>query len=417
MRFLHLADVHLDTAFASRSPEIAAELRKASRAAFEGAVDTAIRERVDAVLIAGDLFDGDRLSVGTESFLHETRSRLRASDIRVVYATGNHDPGGGSGPASLVRWPENVTLVQGPEPVTIEILREGTPVGLVTAAGHASAHVTEDLARAFPLPKGTLPHVALLHTQVRGSSGGERHEPYAPSDLSHLSTAGFDYWALGHVHLRQTLHEVPPVHYAGNPQGRNPRESGAKGALLVDLSRKDAPRVDFVELGPVRWETLRVSEIEGEIHVPALARRLESEWHAAREKDPGKPGTRWIARVELEGPSPLHRQLARADVVTDLRESLVSTLGLLDAEVRTADVRSLERVEDHLNRDDVLGETLRLARELASANGPSPSKALGLSKEMLAVSVDERRLDDVLRELLAGGDASLLDALLRRTDR
>jgi DNA repair exonuclease SbcCD nuclease subunit len=417
MRFLHLADVHLDSAFASHSRKIAVELRKASRAAFEGSVETAIRERVDALLIAGDLFDGERLTVETERFLHETLSRLRTSGIQVVYATGNHDPGGGAGPASLVRWPDNVSLIRGPEPVTVEILRDGEPVGLVSGAGHASARVTEDLSRRFPLPHRGPPHVALLHSQVRGSAGGEGHEPYAPSDLAHLSTAGYDYWALGHVHLRQTLSVDPPIHYPGNPQGRNPRETGAKGALLVDLSRKESPRVDFIELGPVRWETLRVKDLEGEGHVPALARRLEREWRAARQNDAGRPGTRWIARIELEGPSPLHRQLATGETLAELKDALVSTVGLLDAEVRASGVRSLERVEDHVRRDDVLGETLRLVRDLAAAPGASPAEALGVSRDLLATQVDALQLDDYLRELLASGDALLLDALLRSADR
>jgi hypothetical protein len=81
-------------------------------------------------------------------------------------------------------------------------------------------------------------------------------------------------------------------------------------------------------------------------------------------------------------------------------------------------VRSLERVEDHLERDDVLGEVLRLARALASGEeGASPSTALHLAPELFATRVDEKDLDDYLRALLQDGDAVLLDALLRSSDR
>jgi len=93
MRFLHIADVHLDTSFAGRSEEVRARLREASRQAFRNAVDLAIREDVHALLIAGDLFDGDRLSFQTERFLLEQVGRLNDQGISVVYATGNHDPG------------------------------------------------------------------------------------------------------------------------------------------------------------------------------------------------------------------------------------------------------------------------------------------------------------------------------------
>ena len=62
MRFIHAADIHLDAAFSSRSEDIRKRLREASRNAFKGLVDTALNEKVDAVLLAGDLFDDSRLS-------------------------------------------------------------------------------------------------------------------------------------------------------------------------------------------------------------------------------------------------------------------------------------------------------------------------------------------------------------------
>jgi DNA repair exonuclease SbcCD nuclease subunit len=251
---------------------------------------------------------------------------------------------------------------------------------------------------------------------VGDSVDAESHEPYAPSELSFLRTSGYDYWALGHVHVRQELSDRPPVHYPGNPQGRNPRETGAKGALLVDLSRKDSPGIDFIELGPVRWETLRIGGLEEVRHLPGLARHIEGEWRRVRGQDVARPGTRWIARFELEGASPLHGQLVSEETRAELRDALASGLGLLDVDVRTDGVRSLERVEDHLGRDDVLGETLRLIRNLAEG-GESPSATLALSADQMAHRVDPRELDAYIRELLEGGDADLLDALLWSADR
>ena len=93
MRFVHLADVHLDTSFAGRSATVRRRLREASREAFRRTADLAIREDANALLIAGDLFDGDRLSFQTERFLLEQMRRLEQHGVAVVYATGNHDPG------------------------------------------------------------------------------------------------------------------------------------------------------------------------------------------------------------------------------------------------------------------------------------------------------------------------------------
>jgi DNA repair protein SbcD/Mre11 len=418
MRFLHLADVHLDTAFSGRTPEVALTLQRASRTAFGRAVDAAIREEVDAVLIAGDLFDGDRLSIRTERYLHEVLARLGEASIPVVYVTGNHDPGGGAGPASRVQWPGHVRLIDHADPVTVEIRREGELRGMVTGAGHPSSRTTEDLSRRFPRPDPSHLHIALLHTQVTGSRGSESHDPYAPSELGFLESSGHDYWALGHVHARQCLSSHPPIHYPGNLQGRHPGETGAKGGLLVDLARRGAPTVDFLEFAPVRWETLRIVD-PPETHLPALARKIESKWREQRSLAGGTGGTEWILRLDVTGRSPLHRELAREETRDELRDVLGDALGLLDVQVRVTGIHSPRDPEDYLGRDDVLGEALRLARSLARPDGPSPTEVLGLAEERLAGSgeTSAEALDTYLRELLDGADTAILDAMLREDGR
>ena len=112
MRFIHAADIHLDTAFSSRSDEVRKRLREASRVAFERLVDLALAEQVHAVLLSGDLFDDGRLSFQTESFLLEQLHRLRQAVIPVVYATGNHDPGREGQRSAELAWPSNVTVVR-----------------------------------------------------------------------------------------------------------------------------------------------------------------------------------------------------------------------------------------------------------------------------------------------------------------
>jgi len=415
MRFLHLADVHLDTVFRSRSPEMSRTLRTASRTALERAVGVALHEGLDAVLIAGDLFDGDRLSIQTERFLGEAFSQLARADIPVIYVTGNHDPAGSAGPGARSSWPDSLVLIDSPHPVTVPVLRGGDVVGRVTGAGHASARVTSDLSREFPRPEGRVPHIALLHTQVSGSRASSAHEPYAPSQLPFLTSAGFDYWALGHVHARQELSESPAVHYPGNLQGRNPRETGARGGLVVELRRSSPASVRFIECGPVRWETLHITDIR-EADLPSLARRIEQEWWNQREVDPGENRPDWILRVELAGPSPAAPLLAREEQREELRDALTTHLGLLDAEIRCHALRSPVNVEDHLGREDVLGEVLRMIGELRRPGGASPREVLEVISEQLAGAgqVAPEALDDYLREILMNGEATVLSAMLER---
>src|SRR4029453_15589199 len=150
---------------------------------------------------------------------------------------------------------------------------------------------------------------AVLHTQVVGSRGADEHEPYAPCDLPRLLASGHDYWALGHVHLRQCLSEAPAVHYSGNTQGRTHRESGPRGGLLVELERGARAQVEFRAFGPVRFETVSVADIEGADSLERLLARMRAAWEAARRDDPGEPGTDWVVRFRFAGGTPSWRRL------------------------------------------------------------------------------------------------------------
>jgi DNA repair exonuclease SbcCD nuclease subunit len=406
MRFLHLADVHLDTPFAGRSPGLRNRLREASREALSAAVDCALAERVDAVVIAGDLFDGERLSFGTELFLLGQLERLRDSGIPVVYATGNHDPGARGGRS--LAWPDNVMLAGDARPVRVAVQRAGETVGFVTAAGHASAHETADLSRAFPKPAGELPEVAVLHTQVGGARSGEDHHPYAPSQLLELLASGYHYWALGHIHLRQCLSDVPAIHYPGNVLGRTARERGPKGGLLVDLSRPDAPRVAFRSFAPVRFETLEVRSLESESSVQGLVARVKRAWDDARRAEGTASGDGWIVRVVLAGPTPLARDLEEHEDRTALAGELEEALAVLDVDVWTRGTHPPPLAGDHRGRIDVLGESLRLLEQLRSGSAELP----GLRAEDLAAPEAREDLQGYVRTLLAGAEGEVLARLL-----
>ena len=150
----------------------------------------------------------------------------------------------------------------------------------------------EDLScRLKPRADTALPQVALLHTQVTSASESEVHQPYAPSSISNLRGAGFHYWALGHVHTRQKLSDSPSIYYCGNLQGRHPRETGAKGGLLVDLSDPAWPEVEFREFSRVRWEKLTVSTLSNVHTFEQLIDEVAAAWNKAQSANPGSADT------------------------------------------------------------------------------------------------------------------------------
>ena len=94
-------------------------------------MDLTIEEDADALLIAGDLFDNDWLTVATERVLTDELARLAAAGVTVVYATGNHDPGRVNYRARHISWPaRGFYLANSRQADRIPIMRGDEIVGL-----------------------------------------------------------------------------------------------------------------------------------------------------------------------------------------------------------------------------------------------------------------------------------------------
>ena len=414
MRLVHIADVHLDTGFANRKREVRDRLRQAARQAFKRCVDTTIEEQANALLVAGDLFDSKQVSLPTERFLLEQLARLEQAGIAVVYATGNHDPGR-MFQSGRLQWPENVTIADGPQPKTVKITnRNGEVVGWVTAVGHETGKVTVDISCEMrPQSDTSLPQVAVLHTQV-SSIATRVHRSYAPSNKEHLRSAGFHYWALGHVHRRQVVSEDPPIHYPGNLQGRNPTETGPKGGLLVDLNDPDHPQVEFRPFAPVCWQELVVDELDNISGLNQLEEHIGQKWKESRADDPAEPDTQWVAIIRLSGPAALWQELRDQAESEYLADCLVTKLDLIEAEVRSDAVQPPVSIDEYEHRPDVLGAILQLAKDVAAGNAGrlrlAPDDLAGFDPHT------DRSLDRYLARLMNGAEREVLRMMLKEED-
>ena len=416
MRIVHAADIHLDTPFRRHDAALRQRLQRAGREAFSALIDLTLEERADALLVAGDLFDNARLTIATERVLTSELARLTDAGVTVVYATGNHDPGRTNYRAAHIDWPStgfHLHKSQRPEP--IPVLRGVERVGWVVAAGHQTSHVFTNLAENFPPAPGPEPAVALLHADVGGAQGAPDDEAgnvYAPAALPDLNP-GYAYWALGHIHKRQCLREDSPAWYSGNLQGRDFGETGAKGALVVELKPPAAPSVRFHPLAPVRWERLTVSNL-GEAHaIGDVHIAVRAEFEGLREADGSVlPGQEWILRVELSGPCPLAAVLRQDEEREDLAEYLCESLGALDVEVRDAGLHRPISIEEYRGQPHVLGEALNLI--LHARTDDVALTRLAPRELALADKFPEgtKRLE-YLRELLSGLDAAAAERLIR----
>ena len=394
-RFLHLADLHLETRFGGR-PETRERLRQATREAFRRAVDHAISNRLDALLAAGDLFDDPILSVQTEMFFAGELRRLAQAGVWFVAACGNHDPGGaGFRCAELGVDGERVRFFRRAEPEALRIRdRDGVEKGVVVGAGFERDFESTNLAARFPSVTGALPVVGLLHTNVESAKSAGEHARYAPSSRADFARLAYSYWALGHIHLRQQAVDGLPVHYAGNLQGRHVGETGEKGGLAVEAFAGASAEPAFVRFASVRWEQLEIGGLGAVASIAALADTL-----ARRIEALPRAGDETLAlRIELAGESGLARRLRGGDERAQLAQGVAARTGLLELELRASGLRPpLDRAQLR-ETPSVLAEALALIERA----GADPALLASLAPAELARTFDDEPARQAyLRELLA----------------
>lgn len=365
MRFIHVADIHLDSplrGLRTRAGERAQHLVGATRRALEGLVDFAVEERVDLVVIAGDVFDGDWPDHSTGLFFVSMLGRLDRAGIPVALIRGNHDAE--SVITKKLRWPGNVH-----EFGTRSAGKWHVPGLDVVVHGQSFANraVPENLAAGYPAPVPGHFNIGLLHTSCTGRPG---HDTYAPCEVAELVGKGYDYWALGHIHGREVLHEHPHVVFPGNLQGRHVNEPGAKGFTLVTVEGGRVARLEAIPADVARWARLEVDISSAETIAdigPLVSRALEGALAAA-------DGRTLALRLVLTGASPAHRVLAGDPERLDAECASAALLSGGDVWIERVEVQTTVPARQDPPGGEGFADILRLLREVSA--DPAEREAL-----------------------------------------
>ncbi|AMK26407.1 DNA repair exonuclease [Sphingomonadales bacterium 56] len=393
-RFLHAADIHLDSPLhgLSRYDGLPVEeIRSATRSAFDNLIQCAIDEAVDFVVIAGDLFDGDWRDMGTGLYFARAMGRLDQAGIPAFIIAGNHDAA--SAISRTLTWPPNVRQFGPRRPETHRL-----PNLAVALHGQSfsTPAVTDNLVLSYPAAEANSFNIGVLHTALAGRPG---HAKYAPCGVEDLRGKGYDYWALGHVHEFEIVNDNPYVVFPGNVQGRTIREAGAKGAVIVTVVDGEVSSIDRIDLDVVRWIRLDIdcagSSPGG---LPDLIRAELTRIHGADGS--GRP---MIVRVSLRG------ELAGAGALIDkagaIRDDVRAIATSISPDLHVEKVKVLVS-EPTTEQHAVLGEDLdELIGEGSSDLGLAAAIEADLERFMvLAKSALGESEDGELRLLAAQGD-------------
>ncbi len=378
-KFIHAADIHLDSPLRGLSLYEGAPveaIRLAARRALVNLVDLAIEEKVAFVLIAGDLYDGDWRDFNTGFFFVQQAARLREASIPLFLIAGNHDAANKM--TKSLRLPENTVLFSSDQPETKRL--DSFEVA-IHGQSFSRAAVLEDLSITYPHADSSLFNIGMLHTSAGGSGA---HERYAPCTLEGLVSKGYDYWALGHIHLRETLCEKPYVAFSGNVQGRHAKETGPKGCLLVTVEDDRSCSAEFRELDVLRWESLLISVTDISSTDCALD-LVKTELTKLLEPSQEKPHA---IRLELHGRTPVHAELLarKSQMIHDIR-AIGIDIGqgktwIEKVKLSTSAMRTRDNTEA---MDGAIQEIELLFSQLRSADGES--------------IVGQLDLDDLLKKL------------------
>jgi DNA repair protein SbcD/Mre11 len=234
VRFIHLSDVHLDTSFSGSGfpSRLGDRKREAIRSTFRRIMEDARSREADFVLIAGDLFELERITPDTFEFLRLQFESL--GGIRVFISPGNHDPFAQGSPYREESWPSNVHIFDAEEFRSVELPDLGVRV---TGFGFTHNQMEEHHFQRLPVLSNTLFNIVLTHGSdvSRVPAGKSKHGPFS---IDEIAGKNVQYCALGHYHQQ---HRVPNpvddtlVWYSGIPEGRGWDEEGACGYLVGEI--------------------------------------------------------------------------------------------------------------------------------------------------------------------------------------
>ncbi|MEA3424152.1 MAG: DNA repair exonuclease [Bacillota bacterium] len=396
-KFLHIADVHFDAPLSSKDSHIRRDLKISQKDAFTKAVDFCIKEEIDGLLIAGDLFDNERISLSSEKFLWESFEKLRKEKIHVFYAPGNHDPA----IYLKTKFGENVHIFDRDIPTEYVIKDNKDSECRIIGVGHLNDNEKRNLIRKFPRKADERPVVAVAHTMVENVEADETKGKYMPTSLGDMLEKKYDYWALGHIHQWIQFKDYP-IYYSGTIQGLNINETGLKGGNLIKLAGKSI-EVEFIPFNSLFFEQTTI-DISGEYESDYDFYNILKGLIADELKSFSYSPKNMIVRVYITGQTNMVKYLSSMENVGYLEEELAQDLDVKSIEIKKNQLKNIVKLETLIQDNMVLEDIMALIE--------NPGSDKKLLRNLKSLKFQEFENDQDVEMLISENKEELVELIM-----
>ncbi len=337
IRVLHTADIHLGRKFPFLR-ERGREYRNQLLKTFEKIVDLAISEDVSLLLVAGDLFDTNRVHGIIIGKVLSAFKKLEDKDIPVCILPGTHDAYNEDSIYRFVRFPSNVTVF------TPEHDKEIYKDLDLTVYGKAfdGRLLGESPIHGLSIIKESNFHVGMAHCSIKIEGLIEKDAMIL--DKSEVANSGLDYLALGHWHSFQDFSQGgTKSFYCGSPEPISMDQKGAGSVAMVTIHEKGNVTVD-----PVRVGTKKLDEITIDV---GLVKSIDG----IIEMIEAKADPNLILEVTLAGLCGMEYDLSSQEIEDELGQRFFSLRVLDKSHPRLEEVKS-----ENFSEETVTGKFVRI---------------------------------------------------------
>jgi hypothetical protein len=298
VRFVHCGGFQFDSPSWEGPEEWTLQRKQDLWQTFEAVLALCRSEKVDCLLLTGNLFEQDYVRKETVDRVVKALGNLEKT--RIFITPGERDPLVSTSAYRLGLWPQNVHIFpKGMSSVKIPALNL-----TIYGAGWTAYRQEIPFLDGFRSVQDGTHQLMLLHAVVGSGENLDRFSPLSPADIA---ASGLDYLALGHQEVWGGIQQSGRTFWgdSGLPEARSFRENGPHGVVIGEISNEKFPELEFRPLGQ-RCYVEKVFSVQSQTEVEELAAKLLAESSESERQTN-------LFRIKLSGATPVMEAVAEAD--------------------------------------------------------------------------------------------------------